>query len=199
MPYYREGHSQDNPCGYWRDGKTGYNLASYKYYKNGKFTKYCNDANYWGGGGQPDGKRMLDLEDDAANAKLHGNWHIPSRSEWRELFNNCTKKEVTQNRVKGILFTSKTNGNSIFIPTCRLRTETKLSNYVQKLVPTGGPKTMEYHYWSSDLSNDKVGYFRDNTTAYFTAIVYYFGGGGYGDYFWGVDRSYGMAIRPVTK
>lgn len=42
------------------------------------------------------------------------NWSVPTRAQWRELFNNCTKTQSTVNGVNGYQFTAS-NGNSIFL------------------------------------------------------------------------------------
>lgn len=43
-------------------------------------------------------------------------WRVPTIEEIDELVRNCDYKWTTQNGVKGGLFTSKKNGNSIFLP-----------------------------------------------------------------------------------
>ena len=53
---------------------------------------------------------------DAARANWGGSWRLPTRAECDELVNNCTHHWTTQNGVKGMRFTSKRNGNSIFLP-----------------------------------------------------------------------------------
>ncbi|MDD5780992.1 MAG: protein kinase [Bacteroidales bacterium] len=53
---------------------------------------------------------------DAARANWGGNWRLPTKAECDELINNCDQEWTTQNGVKGMLFTSKRNGNSIFLP-----------------------------------------------------------------------------------
>jgi len=65
-----------------------------------------------------DGKTVLDLEDDAARANWGGNWHMPTEAQFQELLNtnNCTKTWTTVNGVYGYLFTSVSNGNTLFIP-----------------------------------------------------------------------------------
>ena len=45
-----------------------------------------------------------------------GGWRLPSVSEKDELVQNCNYKWTSLNGVKGGLFTSKLNGNSIFLP-----------------------------------------------------------------------------------
>ena len=65
-----------------------------------------------------DGKTVLDLEDDAARANWGGNWHMPTKTQFEELLNtnNCTNTWTTVNGVNGRLFTSVSNGNTLFIP-----------------------------------------------------------------------------------
>ena len=52
----------------------------YKWYSNGDYTKYNN----------VDGLTIVELEDDAANYNMGGEWHIPSRKQINELKNNTT-------------------------------------------------------------------------------------------------------------
>lgn len=95
-----------------------------------KLTKYCptNKTDYWDGTETPEGKTVLDLEDDAARANWGGSWRLPSDSEWTELRENCTWTWTTQNGVKGRLVTSNINGNSIFLPVAGNKNGTSLSN-----------------------------------------------------------------------
>ena len=61
----------------------------------------------------------LDLEDDAANIHMGGDWHMPTPDQIRELINtaNTTNTWTTQDGINGRLFTSKTDtSKSIFIP-----------------------------------------------------------------------------------
>ena len=41
---------------------------------------------------------------------------VPSKYQFKELIDNCTMSETTSNGIKGVKFTSKRNGNSIFLP-----------------------------------------------------------------------------------
>ena len=43
-------------------------------------------------------------------------WRMPTKAEFEELINNCNVEETTQDNVKGYKITSKSNGNSIFLP-----------------------------------------------------------------------------------
>ena len=97
---------------------TDYTWATYKYC-NGTYdtlTKYNPDGYY----GTVNNKTTLDPEDDAARAKMGGDWRMPTRDELLELYNNTTNEWVTNfnsTGVNGRKFTSKTDKNKyIFIP-----------------------------------------------------------------------------------
>ena len=59
---------------------------------------------------------ILDLADDAAHVHMGGKWKMPTKDELKELLNNTTHKVEIINGVKGMLFTSNTNDNQLFIP-----------------------------------------------------------------------------------
>ena len=156
--------------------KEAYSWATYKY-ANGdydKLTKYCTDASY-GNEGFTDNKTTLDPEDDAAHVNWGGNWRMPTATEVNELIDNCTWTWTTQNGVNGYQVTSKTNGNSIFLPAAGYRDDTRLY----------GAGSYGY-YWSSSLDTD---YPRN-------AWFVYFGSGCVTrrDYRY---RFYGQSVRPV--
>ncbi len=75
-----------------------------------------------------DGKTTLELEDDAANSYWCPPCRIPSDTEWGYLINNCTVTYTTQDGVNGYTITSKTNGNSIFLPLTGYYDSTILGN-----------------------------------------------------------------------
>ena len=61
----------------------------------------------------------LTLEKDAAHVNLGGNWRMPTKAECQELIDNCSvvwTDDYNGTGVKGRVFTSKVNGNSIFFP-----------------------------------------------------------------------------------
>lgn len=58
----------------------------------------------------------LDLNDDAANINMGGQWHMPNTKDIFELQLNTKSEIVTINNVEGTLFTSKINNNKLFIP-----------------------------------------------------------------------------------
>ena len=68
-----------------------------------------------------DGKTVLDLEDDAASVIWGGKWHMPTKEQCDELLNteyvtNTWVTDYNGSGVKGCLFTSVKNGNTMFIP-----------------------------------------------------------------------------------
>ncbi len=99
--------------------KTTYDLSTYKWCNGSKntMTKYCTSNSY----GTVDNKTVLDHEDDAASVNMGGSWRMPTITEQKELIDECTWVWTTQNSVKGYSVTSKTNGNSIFLPAAGLR------------------------------------------------------------------------------
>ena len=59
---------------------------------------------------------ILAKECDAATQIMGGDWRMPTQSEFQELIDNTAKEWTQVNGVNGYKFTSKINGNSIFIP-----------------------------------------------------------------------------------
>ena len=93
---------------YWGDYK----------YANGacdKLTKYCTDSSY-GNDGFTDNLTELELSDDAAYGYTNGKCKMSTKEQFQELIDETDYTWTTQNDVNGGLFTSKTNGNSIFVP-----------------------------------------------------------------------------------
>ena len=84
--------------------KTYYTKDNYKL--NGKY-------NSW------EDRNKLDAAHDAAHVNWGGEWRMPTKEEYAELFKNCEWADTTINGVEGFLFTSKVPGytsNSIFLP-----------------------------------------------------------------------------------
>lgn len=61
-------------------------------------------------------KDDLTSQDDAAYNILGSNWRMPTKEDFQELYNNCTSSWTSYNGISGRLFTSKINGNTLFIP-----------------------------------------------------------------------------------
>ena len=112
--------------------KASYDWSTYKWCNGDSdaLTKYCFDPSYWGGTGQMDNKKQLDLADDAANANMGGDWRMPTNAEWQELIDNCTvtwTSNYNGTGVAGSIFTGKKSGYtgvSIFIPAAGWRIDT---------------------------------------------------------------------------
>ncbi|MBO4549487.1 MAG: hypothetical protein J5733_02045 [Bacteroidaceae bacterium] len=82
--------------------------VKYKYYSDGKYTKYNNE----------DGLTELLEEDDAATVNWGSKWQTPSWTQFAELFNkDYTTKTISEiDGTIGCKITSNLNGNSIFLP-----------------------------------------------------------------------------------
>ena len=112
---------------------------------------------------------------DAATANWGGDWRMPMKVELEELKNNCTWTRITQNGVDVYKVTSKTNGNSIFLPAAGYRDGSSL--YVAGY---GG------FYWSSTPADRSDG----EAHAYdcYSSDI---------DISYGEKRFYGCPVRPV--
>lgn len=165
--------------------KEEYNWSTYKYCagaSSSRLTKYCTMSVY-GNYGFTDGLTELQPEDDAATAYLGNGWQTPSREQCTELITNSNTTTIwtTQNDVNGRLFTSKINGESIFLPAAGRYGDTSLED-----ADRCG------HYWSRtnfmdeySSSSPGAGYLL------FSQYQFLSGTGGV--------RYYGSTIRPVRK
>ncbi|MBR5982675.1 MAG: hypothetical protein IK025_02995 [Bacteroidales bacterium] len=109
---------------------------------NSTLTKYCNNSSY-GNNGLTDALTTFEASDDAATANWGSAWRMPTKEEFEELDTNCTVTWTTQNGVKGRLFTSDINGNSIFLPAA--------GRYDGSSLNAAGT---DGYYWSSSLDTD---------------------------------------------
>lgn len=166
--------------------KEEYKWATYNYCNgNGsepyfKMTKYCN-KNDFGNNGFTDNLTELLPEDDAATVNWGTDWQTPSIEQMKELVNSeYTTTEWTSytNSVKGYLITSKSNGNSIFLPTSNCR-DGKGYGYVGGSSPS--------YYWSRSLDTN------------YPNSVHYLFFDPLGISFSSKDRFFGLSIRPVRK
>ena len=152
--------------------KSTYDWSTYKYC-NGIYdslTKYNRSSSY----GTVDNKTQLELSDDAARANWGGPWRMPTDAEWTELREQCTWTWTTQNGVNGYKVTSKSNGNSIFLPAAGCRYDSSL-NY----------EASYGYYWSSSLYTDNPHH----------AWYVYFNSSRLSRY--NGTRNYGRSVRPV--
>ena len=157
--------------------KSTYNWSTYKYANgNGyKLTKYCNDSDY-GNNGFTDNLTVLQAGDDPATAKWGSGWRTPSKEQWEELLSNTTHQWTTQNGVKGRKFTSKKNGNSVFLPAAGRRWDSELYD-----AGSYG------YYWSRSLYTDYPIY---------AWRLYFYSDVCYVDYDY---RYHGFSVRPVRE
>ena len=167
--------------------KTNYSWATYKWMQAGKsdwqyITKYTiadgntggiwydSDGNFIG-----DNKETLEAADDAATANLGSPWRMPTWDEIKELFDNCTYTETTQDGVNGYEVKSKKNGNSIFLPATGRR-------FDSELYEAGS----EGFYWSSSLRTSYANY----TARSFCIVMS-------GSIMYVPERCTGFSVRPV--
>ncbi len=142
-----------------------YDWSTYKFGTENNFSRYNS----------VDGKTVLELEDDAANANWGGSWRMPTIAEFQEIIDNCTWTYNTEN---GGYTVTGTNGNSIFLP------------------QTG-------YYYGSSFQGDMAGFYRTSSMSeYSISLSIYvshwnpdFGMGT--TYIDGIQRGHGMSVRPV--
>ncbi|MBR5062753.1 MAG: hypothetical protein IKX24_11530 [Prevotella sp.] len=111
---------------------------------------------------------------DVARQRWGGNWRMPTKDEIQELKENCTYEWTTYQGVQGGKFTSKKNGNSVFLPAAGI-------GWNSELLGAGGCGG----YWTSTLDpsdwSGAYGLYFDSDTAYWS------------DY----GRRDGRSVRPV--
>ena len=166
-PYYTEGHSQDNPCSNWKDGKREYNPGD-SYFDPG-FSKYAKDI-----------KTQLELDNDAAHVNWGGDWRMPTKEEQDELLTNCSWEWTTSDGVNGYVVTGK-NGKSIFIPAAGYRAGAALYDAGVRGV-----------FWSSSLDTGNL----NSSGKYGNAHNLDFVSSRVGNYKYD-PRHYGESVRPV--
>ena len=113
---------------------------------------------------------------DTARENWGNTWRMPTIAEFEELCNKCEWTGTSQGGHNGYLVTSKTNGNSIFLPAAGWR-----NGFGTSYVGEYG------EYWSSTLSSsysDDARYLDFNSSSHDTYNGY---------------RSYGRSVRPVTE
>ena len=156
--------------------KSDYSCSTYKFGTSGggPFSKYNTDSTF----GAVDNNTEMDPEDDVAHVNWGGVWRMPTMAEFAELLTNCKTSWTTLNGKCGRLFTSKINGNHIFLPAAGDWSDTSI-RYEGSF---GG-------YWSSSLDIDypdrACGLYFDSSDVN-TIIVT-------------LGRCCGQTVRPVCK
>lgn len=113
---------------------------------------------------------------DVASMKWGGKWRMPTKEQFDELLANCRKRWTILNGVEGCKFTSKINGNSIFLPAAGYRDDSDLSD-----------AGLYGNYWSS-AQNLSYAYH-----AYYLTF-----GSGRKDWCYSARR-FGQSVRPVSR
>lgn len=145
--------------------RSEYNWENYKYaFSRSELTKYGVDT-----------LTTLLAVDDAATVNWGKEWRMPTREEWEELFDNCTRTWETKDKIRGYTLKSKKNGNSIFIPAAGYHHD------------QSGYSANHGYYWSSSLceSTPYGAYYVNFDSDFVNVEVYY--------------RVYGYSIRPVQE
>ena len=119
---------------------------------------------------------VLAKEYDAAAQIMGGDWRMPTKDELKELLDNTTNEWTQVDGVNGYKFTSKINGNSIFIPAAGYCSSGSVSS-----VGRNG------HVWSSSLGTSSP------RSAWYLS---FYSGGCDMNY---DDRCYGWSVRGVRK
>ena len=128
-----------------------------------------NSSNYY----YSSNPATLPLNKDATNVNWGGDWRMPTKAEQDELRTKCTWTWTTVNGVKGFKITSKTNGNSIFLPAAGFKNSNGDIGF-----GAGGI------YWSSSYIDSEYAYGLDFKEGTF-------------DWYYNLNRHCGMSIRPV--
>ena len=131
--------------------------------------KYCTHSTY----GPVDNLTELEPSDDAARHYFGDKWRIPNEADFMEMVANCTTQYDSIGDVIGVRYTSKINGNSIFLPAAGVMVD-------RTLVGAG----VNVYFVTSTLSYDPR-----KMTCYILS-----GSGSSYPY-----RCYGYPIRPVYK
>lgn len=123
----------------------GFDFSTTPYWVSGswastKWSKYTA-TNGYSSTGTADNKLVLELEDDAAHVILGGDWRMPTKEEFGELYNACNITWTTQNGVNGLLFKLKADSSkTLFFPAAGEMTGSSIYNV-----------GVFCDYWSSSL------------------------------------------------
>ena len=122
------------------------------------------------------GSDIAGTQYDVAHVKWGGSWVMPTDEQRKELADNCRQEWTTLNDVNGRKFTSKINGNCIFLPAAGYRYNSGLNN-------NGGNGS----YWTATQ------YSRYAYQAY--SLTFSTSSSGYN----ALGRDEGNSVRPVAK
>lgn len=129
------------------------------------------------------GANISGTEYDVAHVKWGGNWCMPSKDDIQELLSYCVSDWTAFNGIKGMKFTSKINGNSIFLPAAGLRSGDglelagQLGYYWSSTSNMGNINHLDAPYLVFGFFNDAFNFISDG----------------------GMERNNGRSVRPVWK
>lgn len=152
----------------FNNGSSIFDKAHFKEYKSKRLTD----------------KGVLKAEYDAATQIIGSSWRMPTLAEIYELIDGTTQIAEEVNGVYGMIFTSKVNGNSIFIPFTGYRDGTEFGSIGYGGI-IGGPGG---YVWSSSLDEDY---------AYYSRYLYF--NDGYYSYICHDYPYYGFVVRGVHE
>lgn len=153
-------HQYNLRCGREDYQKWTFMWQTYKFSNDGNsysFTKYCHISSY-GNNNFTDTRTELEVDDDAAHVRWGQDWRMPSEDQFSELADSeyTTWVWTTQNEINGMLITSKSNGNSIFLPVTGSRLDVSLyaensnGSYWSRSLCTEGEPTLA---WALGFNN----------------------------------------------
>lgn len=128
------------------------------------------------------------LDTDAATVNWGDTWHLPTKAQAEELANsdNCTWTTETIGGISGYKVTSKVNGNSIFLPYCKMFyngiNKTGYDNAITYLTSTQNNSDATYSYFLLCNSSWESGAPFTSASSIYSA-----------------QRYYGHVARPVTN
>jgi len=142
------------------------NLYAQTVSESGRFYTWANATSY------------NSTSSDVAMYATDNDWRLPTKAEIEELLESCTYTQTTRNGVSGVLFTSKYNSNTMFIP--------DVGGYISNSFYPASQ--MGVYYWSSTADGtSSCGYRLKWDTSNHTPSIETGGG-----------TQYKFAIRPVS-
>ena len=140
-PYAQDPNPDDADTIHFEYGDNGPNLWLTKY-------NTITEEEGWTWGTTVDNKTTLDPGDDAALAIMGNGWRTPTVDEWEELIAGTTQTRDEVNGIGGMRYTSKVNGNSIFLPFAGAYSGNMHSSYYNCGNQPQG------QYWSNQIDAD---------------------------------------------
>ena len=149
--------------------RSSFTIKNYKWATElGEYTKYYPET--------PIKEDMVLWPEDDAASYLWGNgWRMPTKEEFEELCDGsvCSIVHTERDGVEGVEFTSKINGNKLFLPSCGYKSDDNVLYLNQG------------HYWSSTINLE--------TNVAYSLLFYSVGQSSVGTSL----RYQGLPVRPV--